>query len=111
LEKEGMLIHYEEAVDQIPAACKEPSSCLVIYTPAIPAEHQELQYFRRNGFDIQKRAQVLGTLTRQHKGLCVAGTHGKTTTSTISTNVTVSGNVRFSLRFFICIPPAAKYRL
>jgi len=87
LEKEGMLIHYEEAVDQIPAACKEPSSCLVIYTPAIPAEHQELQYFRRNGFDIQKRAQVLGTLTRQHKGLCVAGTHGKTTTSTMCAHI------------------------
>ena len=87
LEKEGMLIHYEENVDAIPAACRQPESCLVIYTPAIPAEHQELQYFRQHGFDIQKRAQVLGTLTRQHKGLCVAGTHGKTTTSTMCAHI------------------------
>ena len=87
LEKEGMLIHYDEDVDKIPEACKQPLSCLVIYTPAIPAEHQELQYFRNNGFEIQKRAQVLGTLTRQHKGLCVAGTHGKTTTSTMCAHI------------------------
>jgi UDP-N-acetylmuramate--alanine ligase len=60
---------------------------LIIYTPAIPEEHQELQYFRKNGFEIQKRAQVLGTLTRQHKGLCVAGTHGKTTTSTMCAHI------------------------
>ncbi len=87
LEKEGMLIHYEENVDEIPHACKNPASCLIIYTPAIPEEHQELQYFRKNGFEIQKRAQVLGTLTRQHKGLCVAGTHGKTTTSTMCAHI------------------------
>jgi UDP-N-acetylmuramate--alanine ligase len=87
LEKEGMLIHYQEDVEAIPEACRDAASCLVIYTPAIPAEHQELQYFRQNGFDIQKRAQVLGTLTRQHKGLCVAGTHGKTTTSTMCAHI------------------------
>ena len=87
LEKEGMLIHYEENVEEIPQACKNPENCLVIYTPAIPEEHQELQYFRNNGFEIQKRAQVLGTLTRQHKGLCVAGTHGKTTTSTMCAHI------------------------
>ena len=87
LEQEGMLIHYEEDVNAIPVACRDPKTCLVIYTPAIPAEHQELQYFRQNGFDIQKRAQVLGTLTRQHKGLCVAGTHGKTTTSTMCAHI------------------------
>lgn len=83
LEKEGMNIHYEENVELIPAACKEPSSTLVVYTPAIPAKHAELVYFRENGFEIQKRAQVLGTLTRTHKGLCFAGTHGKTTTSSM----------------------------
>ena len=83
LEKEGMLVHYEENVDDIPQACKSKDSCLVIYTPAIPSEHKELAYFRENNFEIEKRAQVLGTLTRTHKGLCVAGTHGKTTTSTM----------------------------
>ena len=87
LEKEGMLIHYEEDTEQIPFACQQKTSCLVIYTPAIPAEHQELQFFRNNGFEIQKRAQVLGTLTQAHKGLCVAGTHGKTTTSTMCAHI------------------------
>ena len=87
LEKEGMLIHYNENTDEIPQACRRPQSCLVIYTTAIPADHKELQYFRENGFEIQKRAQVLGTLTRQHKGLCVAGTHGKTTTSTMCAHI------------------------
>ena len=87
LEEEGMQIHYEENVDAIPEACKQKDSCLVIYTPAIPADHQELVFFRQNGFEIQKRAQVLGTLTRQMKGLCVAGTHGKTTTSTMCAHI------------------------
>lgn len=87
LEKEGMLIHYEENIDAIPIECKNPQSCLVIYTPAIPADHQELIYFKNGGFEIQKRAQVLGTLTHSHKGLCVAGTHGKTTTSTMCAHI------------------------
>lgn len=87
LEKEGMLIHYVEDVNQIPEECKNSKSTLVVYTPAIPEEHQELTYFRNNGFEIEKRAQVLGTLTRTHKGLCVAGTHGKTTTSTMAAHI------------------------
>lgn len=87
LEKEGMLIHYEESLDEIPLICKQKDACLIIYTPAIPEDHKELQYFRTNGFEIQKRAQVLGTLTQAHKGLCVAGTHGKTTTSTMCAHI------------------------
>lgn len=87
LEHEGMLIHYEDNVELIPMACRNPQECLVVYTPAIPQEHSELQFFRQGGFDIQKRAQVLGTLTREHKGLCVAGTHGKTTTSTMCAHI------------------------
>ena len=87
LEKEGMLIHYEDNVDEIPFSCKRKETCLVVYTPAIPESHQELCYFRENGFDVQKRAQVLGTLTETHKGLCVAGTHGKTTTSTMCAHI------------------------
>ena len=87
LEAEGAQIHYEENVDLIPAACKDKASTLVIYTPAIPAQHQELVFFREGGFDIQKRAQVLGTLTRSNKGLCVAGTHGKTTTSSMAAHI------------------------
>ena len=87
LEKEGMLIHYEEDVEQIPLACRDKEHCLVIYTPAIPSEHAELQFFRNGGFEIQKRAQVLGTLTKSLKGLCFAGTHGKTTTSTMCAHI------------------------
>lgn len=87
LEREGALLHYEENIDEIPHACRDPKQCLVIYTPAIPAEQKELQYFRANGFTVEKRAQVLGTLTRTHKGLCVAGTHGKTSTSTMCAHI------------------------
>ena len=87
LEKEGMLLHYKENINEIPHACKDPKSCLVVYTPAIPAEHKELVYFRENGFEIEKRAQVLGTLTHAYKGLCVAGTHGKTTTSAMCAHI------------------------
>ena len=87
LEQEGALIHYEESVDAIPEVCRQKDSCLVVYTPAIPAEHRELAYFREQGFDLEKRAQVLGTLTRQMKGLCVAGTHGKTSTSAMCAHI------------------------
>lgn len=87
LSEEGADIHYEENLDLIPEACKDRASCLVIYTPAIPCTHQELNYFKENQFEIQKRAQVLGTLTRTHKGICVAGTHGKTTTSSMTAHL------------------------
>ena len=87
LEAEGARIHYEESVGRIPEACKDKAGCLVVYTPAIPEEHAELAYFRAGGFEVEKRAQVLGTLTRAHKGLCVAGTHGKTTTSAMAAHL------------------------
>ena len=93
LEREGALLHYEENTDEIPHACRDPKQCLVIYTPAIPTEHKELQYFRANGFTVEKRAQVLGTLTRTHKGLCVAGTHGKTSTSTMCAHIMHQGHI------------------
>ncbi|MBR1733714.1 MAG: UDP-N-acetylmuramate--L-alanine ligase [Alloprevotella sp.] len=87
LRAEGALIHYEEAVELIPEACKDPAHTLVVYTPAVPADHKELVWFREQGFDVQKRAEVLGTLTRQMKGLCVAGTHGKTTTTAMAAHL------------------------
>lgn len=87
LEKEGMVIHYEENVDEIPQACRDRESCLVVYTPAIPATHKELTFFREHQFEIKKRSQVLGLLTDHHKGLCVAGTHGKTTTSAMCAHI------------------------
>ena len=87
LEKEGMIIHYEEDINEIPHACRDKASCLVVYTPAIPATHQELTWFRDSGFEVQKRAQVLGILTRTPKDLAVAGTHSKTTTSTMCAHI------------------------
>lgn len=87
LTEEGALIHYEDNVELIPQACKDAATTLVIFTPAIPQDHSELCFFRRNGFEIEKRAQVLGTLTRSLKGLCVAGTHGKTTTSSMAAHM------------------------
>lgn len=87
LQKEGAEIHYEEDEALIPECCKDKDTTLVIYTPAIPNNHKELVFFEQNGFDIEKRAQVLGALTRAYKGLCVAGTHGKTTTSTMAAHL------------------------
>lgn len=87
LEQEGMLLHYDENIDEIPHACRNSQVCMVVYTPAIPESHVELQYFKSNGFEVLKRAQVLGSLTRTHRGLCFAGTHGKTTTSTMCAHI------------------------
>ncbi len=87
LEREGVHIHYEDSVALIPECCKRKDSTLVVYTPAIPPAHSELNYFRTEGFEVQKRAQVLGTLTRSLKGLCAAGTHGKTTTSAMTAHL------------------------
>jgi UDP-N-acetylmuramate--alanine ligase len=80
---EGAQIHFDENVNAIPKQCLDKGSTLVVLTPAIPSEHAELTFMRENGFNIQKRAQVLGIITRASKALCVAGTHGKTTTSTM----------------------------
>ncbi len=78
LEQEGMAIHYEEDLGAIPDQLD-----LVVFTPAIPATHKELQYFRGNGFAVKKRAEVLGIISRSKKTAAVAGTHGKTTTSSM----------------------------
>lgn len=80
---EGVRIHYADDISLIPEDCKHPDSTLVVYTPAIPETHTELNYFKTNGFTLMKRARVLGEITRTERGLCVAGTHGKTTTSSM----------------------------
>ncbi len=84
LRQEGADIHYEDNLALIPEVFLNPETTLIVYTPAIPAEHKELTYFREHNFEIQKRAQVLGMITQTERGLCVAGTHGKTTTSTMA---------------------------
>ena len=85
--EEGAKIHYEDNVSLIDEVFKQKETTLVIYTPAIPESHTEFTFYRNNGFEIQKRSQVLGMLTRSGKGLCVAGTHGKTTTSTMAAHL------------------------
>ena len=88
LEAEGAMVHYEDSVELIPQAFRDKETTLVVYTAAIhPSDHSELAFFCAGGFEVQKRAQVLGTLTRSLKGLCVAGTHGKTTTSSMTAHL------------------------
>ncbi|MBQ2970000.1 MAG: UDP-N-acetylmuramate--L-alanine ligase [Bacteroidaceae bacterium] len=93
LNVEGAAIHYEDDCTLIPANCKDKEHTLVVYTPAVPEEHSELTWFRNQGFEIQKRAQLLGTITRSRRGLCVAGTHGKTTTSSMAAHLVHSSHV------------------
>ena len=83
LQAEGASLHFEDAVEAIPPAFRTPEGTLVVYTPAIPGSHAELNYFRKAGFEVRKRAEVLGIVSRHSRCLAVAGTHGKTTTSCI----------------------------
>lgn len=91
--REGASIHYEDDVTQIPETCMQPENTLVVYTPAIPDTHTELTYFRNAGFNIMKRARVLGEITNYSRGLCVAGTHGKTTTSSMAAHLLKQSHV------------------
>ncbi len=83
LEREGIAVHYEDLGDQLPETFLDREKTLVVYTPAIPKDMGELVFVQNNGFEVLKRAAVLGMITRDSKALCVAGTHGKTTTSTL----------------------------
>lgn len=87
LEAEGCLIHYGDLGDEIPNEFKNKTTTFVVFTPAIPEDMMELVYFISNEFKVYKRSEVLGILTRQSKGLCVAGTHGKTTTSSMLAHI------------------------
>lgn len=84
---EGAEIVYDDSADLIPDYCHDKESTLVVYTPAVPANHPGLTYFRDNGFDVMKRAQVLGLITHDSKALCFSGTHGKTTTSSMAAHI------------------------
>lgn len=85
--EEGVEIVFDENADLIPDYCLDKESTLVVYTPAVPQSHEGLQYFTTNGFTIMKRAQVLGLITASSKGICFAGTHGKTTTSSMAGHI------------------------
>ena len=83
LEAEGASIHYEESAELIPEAFRDPAATMVVYTPAVPREHAEYRYFVDRGFRVEKRSQMLGHLAAGKYVMAVAGTHGKTTTSTL----------------------------
>lgn len=83
LVKEGMAIHYNDDPSLIPSNFKRQVGTLIVYTPAVPTDHAELNFFQGNGFNLKKRAKVLGELTKDHYTIAVAGTHGKTTTSSM----------------------------
>ena len=83
IEAEGAVVHYEEDPAQIPVDFRDPATTIVVYTPAVPADHAELRWFRQNGFEIVKRSQMLGYLSQGKFVMAVAGTHGKTTTTTL----------------------------
>ncbi len=87
LQAEGALLHFTDDPDLIPTPFRDPQACLVVYTPAVPSDMRELTFFRSHGFQVEKRAQVLGRLTETSIGLCVAGTHGKTTTSAMTAHI------------------------
>lgn len=93
LNEEGAEIHYEDAVALIPESYMDPANTLVVYTPAVPESHSELTYFRSHGFEVMKRARVLGEITNCTRGLCVAGTHGKTTTSSMAAHLLKQSHV------------------
>jgi len=83
LEAAGISVHFQDDVNAITASFKNADNTLIIYTPAVPSNHSELNYFRSNGFEVLKRSQVLGELSKAYNTVAVAGTHGKTTTSSI----------------------------
>ncbi len=87
LESEGSQIHYEDNIDAIPSDFLNKETTLIVYTPAIPNTHSELNYFKNNDFTLMKRAQVLGEITKSGKAICVSGTHGKTTVSSMTAHL------------------------
>lgn len=87
LEAEGVEIAFDENPDLIPSYCRDKERTLVVYTPAVPDSHAGLRWFRSEGFEVVKRAKVLGVVTEHSNGLCFAGTHGKTTTSSMAAHI------------------------
>lgn len=91
--KEGIDIHFEDNIEAVAPEFKDPEHCIICYTPAIPKDHGELCYFQQHGFQVMKRSKILGIVTEQKRGLCVAGTHGKTTTSSMIAHILKQSHV------------------
>ena len=88
---EGAKISFVDDMSAVPEQFRKPDGTLVVYTPAVPDTNTALSFFRDNGFEVRKRAYVLGQVTRNSKGLCFSGTHGKTTTSSMAAHVLQTG--------------------
>lgn len=93
LRAEGVEMTFDESADNIPEDFRDSATTLVVYTPAVPVDLPILTYFRDNGFEVMKRAAVLGLITRNSRSLCFAGTHGKTTTSSMAAHILNSGSI------------------
>ena len=93
LQQEGAALFFDESVTLIPEYCRCPQDTLVVYTPAIPQDHEGFVYFRENGFEVIKRAKLLGLITHSLQGLCFAGTHGKTTTSSMAAHIFTQSSI------------------
>lgn len=87
LSQEGALIHYSDNIELVPIEFLDKDNTLIVYTPAVPNNHSELSYFRSEGYTLMKRAQLLGEITKHNRSICVAGTHGKTTVSSITAHI------------------------
>ena len=96
LEKEGIKVHFTDEVKAIPNSFKNVETTLVVYTPAVPKDHKELVFFQENGYQVVKRSEVLGFITKNTFCLAVAGTHGKTTTSSILAHIMVESGASVS---------------
>jgi UDP-N-acetylmuramate--alanine ligase len=91
--REGAAIHYTDDIRLIPENFKHPAQTLIVYTPAVPEEHTELAFFRAHGFEVLKRSRALGLITQSTQSLCIAGTHGKTTTSSMTAHLLKQSHV------------------
>ena len=87
LEKEGAILTFTDSEDEIPQKFRNPEKTLVVYTPAVPESNRILRWFRKNGFEVIKRAALLGKITRHTEAICIAGSHGKTTTCSMTANI------------------------
>ena len=93
LQNEGISVTYDESVNSIPSDYLEREKTIIVMTPAIPEDMEQLVYFREHNFRIVKRSEMLGDITLQSKAICIAGTHGKTTTSTITAHLLYQSHV------------------
>lgn len=96
LTDEGIQVNFDENATSIPNEFIDPKKTLIVITPAVPKNHEQLVYFTERNFKIQKRSEVLGNITRQSKAICIAGTHGKTTTSTMTAHLMYQSHVECS---------------